>query len=311
MAKVAIAHTSEQHRSIDNVGALVQEALDHLGGIAKFVRPGDTVLLKPNQSVPYSAEEGCGTDPLVVGALIRLARQAGAARVQVGESSIGFLSSLDCMRATGMAAMVESEGAELIDLGSDNVPSRIVLILDGQVIREAPLPAPLLDANVVINVPKAKTHHIETISGALENWTGVVNQAWRQRNLGDVDTARRFVDIMSVSRPHLTVVDALIAGEGDGPLANVPRWCGCVLASTDPVAIDVSVARLMGRDHEKLRYAEAAQRRGLGSRQPIEYAGVPLEQVAFAASPGHVGFAPSTACIAAVSSNRFPAAPAL
>ena len=103
-ATVAIAHTNEKHRSPERVLALVREALDHLGGIGRFVRLGQTVLIKPNQTVYYAAEEGCTTDPLVVAALIRLAKEAGAARVQVGESSGGFFSSLECMRITGMAA---------------------------------------------------------------------------------------------------------------------------------------------------------------------------------------------------------------
>jgi len=97
---------------------------------------------------------------------------------------------------------------------------------------------------------------------------------------------------MSVSKPHLCVVDALIAGEGDGPLGVTPRWCGCVLASTDPVATDVAIAGLMGRDWRALLFAEAAEQRGLGVRQPVEYAGAPLEKVAFSATregegPGH------------------------
>ena len=289
MAKVSIAHTDRQHRSIEEVEALVRKALDPLGSLSRFIKRGDTVLLKPNQSIFYTAEEGCTTDPLLVGALIRLARQAGAARVQVGESSLGFLSSLDCMRATGMAASAEREGAELIDLGSDETPNRIAPILDGRVIREAPLPAPVLDAHVVIDVPKAKTGRIEPISGALENWAGVVNQGWRQRNYGDADTVGRFVDIMSVSKPHLCVVDAVIAGEGDGPLGVTPRWCGCVLASTDPVATDVAIAGLLGRDWRAMRFAEAAERHGLGVRQPIEYAGTPLDKVAFLAAPAGEG----------------------
>ena len=61
---------------------LVREALDHLGGISAFVKPEQTVLIKPNQTVFYSAEEGCTMDPLVVGALIREAKEAGAAKVQ-------------------------------------------------------------------------------------------------------------------------------------------------------------------------------------------------------------------------------------
>ena len=136
MVKVAISHTKEKHRSQKRVHDLVKEALDHLGGIAAFVKPGQTVLIKPNQTVYYSAEEGCTTDPLVVGALIRLAKQAGAARVQVAESSGGFFSSMQCMKITGMAAVAEREGADLIDLGSDETPNRIVKIPGGRIIHE-------------------------------------------------------------------------------------------------------------------------------------------------------------------------------
>src|SRR5947209_10017289 len=125
-ASVAIAHTGEKHRSIDRVEALVRGALDHLGGIQAFVKSGQTVLLKPNQTVYFSAEEGCTTDPLVVGALIRLAKEAGAAPVQVAEASGEFFSSIDCMKITGMAAIAEREGAELVDLGY--APTRLTPI---------------------------------------------------------------------------------------------------------------------------------------------------------------------------------------
>ena len=287
---VAISHTNEKHRSAERVLQLVREAIDLLGGIRTFVKPGATVLIKPNQTVFYSAEEGCTTDPLVVGAVIRLAKEAGAGRVQVAESSGGYFSSLECMKVTGMAAVAEREGAELIDLGSDETPNRIVQIPDGRVIREAPLPVPLVEADVIIDVPKAKNHHIEPISGALKNWVGVVNQNWRNHNHGDEDHIPRFMDIMMVTRPALCVVDALIAGEGDGPIADQPHWVGCVLASTDPVATDVAICRLLGHDWRKLNFAKEAEARGLGVRDPINFVGVPLEDVAIKAWPGHEGF---------------------
>jgi uncharacterized protein (DUF362 family) len=287
---LAIAHTGEKHRTQERVLALVGEAVDHLGGIDRFVKPGDTVLIKPNQTVFYSAEEGCTTDPLVVGALIRLAKAAGAARVQIAESSGGTFSSIECMQITGVAAVAEREGAELVDLGSDDTPNRIVPIPNGLVIKECPLPAPLLDADVIINAPKAKNHHIEPITGALKNWVGVVNQKWRNHNHGDEEHIPRFMDIMTVTRPTLCVVDALIAGEGDGPIANQPRWCGCIIASTDPVAADVTVTRLMGHDPEALNFAKEAELRGLGTRSNIEYLGVPLSDVAFEAWHPHEGF---------------------
>jgi uncharacterized protein (DUF362 family) len=289
-ATVAIAHTKEKHRSTERVLGLVREALAHLGGMRQFVGPGETVLIKPNQTVYYSAEEGCTTDPLVVGALIRLAKEVGAARVQVAESCGGFFNSLECMRITGMAAVAEREGAELIDLGSDETPNRTVRVPHGEVIQTVPLPAPLLDADVLINVPKAKNHHLEPITGALKNWVGAVNQHWRNQHHGDEDMIERFVEIMTACRPALCVTDALIAGEGDGPIANLPRWCGCILASTDPVATDVTIARLLGHDWRTLRFAAAAEQRGLGVREPIDYLGMPLEEVAFKAWTPHEGY---------------------
>jgi len=287
---VAIAHTKEKHRSAERVLGVVREAIDLIGGMHTFVKPGATVLIKPNQTVFYSAEEGCTTDPLVVGAVIRLAKEAGAARVQVAESSGGFFSSLECMKVTGMAAVAEREGAELIDLGSDDTPNRIAEIPDGRFMKQAPLPVPLLDADVIIDVPKAKNHHLEPISGALKNWVGVVNQNWRNHNHGDEEHIPRFMDIMMVTRPSLCVVDALIAGEGDGPIADQPHWVGCILASSDPVATDVAICRLLGHDWQKLNFAREAEARGLGVRDPIHFVGVPLENVAIKAWPGHADF---------------------
>jgi len=170
------------------------------------------------------------------------------------------------------------------------VPGRVVPVPRGAVLDHVRLPAPLLDADVVIDAPKAKTHHYDPISGAIKNWMGVVNQRWRLDHHGDDDAIPRFVDVMSAAPPHLCVVDALIAGEGDGPVANLPRWCGCVLASADPVATDVAIARLLGRDWRALKFAEEAERRGLGVREPVTYVGVPIEEVAFDAWPGHEGF---------------------
>jgi len=194
------------------------------------------------------------------------------------------------MKITGMAAVAEKQGAELIDLGSDETPNRTVQIPNGRIIQELPLPAPLLDADVIIDVPKAKNHHIEPISGALKNWVGVVNQKWRNHHHGDLDMIGRFMDIMMVSRPTLCVVDALIAGEGDGPIADQPHWAGCILASTDPVATDVAICELLGHDWQKLNFAKEAEARGIGVRQPIEFVGAALDDVRINAWPGHTDF---------------------
>lgn len=128
------------------------------------------------------------------------------------------------------------------------------------------------------------------ISGALKNWVGSVNQNWRNHNHGDAEHIPRFMDIMTVTRPTLCVVDALICGEGDGPIANLPRWGGCIIASADPVATDATICKLLGHDWEKLNFAREAEIRGLGTCTDIEYVGVALKDVSFSAWPGHHGF---------------------
>jgi uncharacterized protein (DUF362 family) len=289
MPSIAIVHSDERQRSFEHVLSMVREALEHLGGIESFVKPGQTVLIKPNQSVFCSAEDGCTTDPLVVAAIIRLARLAGAGPIQVAESGEGSFTALDFLRSAGTAAIAEREGADLIDLGSDRTANRVVELPEGRVVHRVPLPVPLLEADVVIAAPKAKNNYLDVISGAMELWMGVVSQDWRAHHVGDRETIERFADIIALTRPDLIVTDALICGEGDGPAANTPHWCGCILASSDPVAMDAAVARLMGHDWKTLRFASAGEDRGIGSREPLVWLGTHLERVAFHAWPGHKG----------------------
>src|SRR6185503_13586486 len=139
-ARVGVAHAPSRHRTRDRVLEVVRSAVNLVGGMREHVRPGDRVLVKPNVSVPYAADEGCTTDPLVVGAVVALAREAGAGHVLVGESARGRRSAIDCMHATGVARAALREGAELLDLGSDAVPQRLVPIHGGCVLEEVPLP---------------------------------------------------------------------------------------------------------------------------------------------------------------------------
>jgi len=92
---------------------------------------------------------------------------------------------------------------------------------------------------------------------------------------------------MTVGPPDLCGVDAIICGEGDGPIANLPHWCGCVFATTDPVAADVAIARLFRQEWRDLQYANEAAARGLGVMDPIDFTGTPIESVSFDAWHNH------------------------
>lgn len=270
---------------------MLHSALAHLGGIDSFVKPGETVLIQPNQSFPRSADTGCTSDPLIVAALIRMVRSAGAAKVHLAAASHGFLDPLQCMKRTGMAAIATQEEVEIVDLGSDSTPVCELTVTEGKVLHTAPIPVPLAEADVLITVPKAKTDYLDQISGALETAMGFVNRKWRANTLRQSQAIEIFADIMTVVRPDLCITDALVCGEGDGPAANVPHWCGSLLVAADFVATDVSIATLLDQDWRELRFAAACQERGLGQREPIVWLGTDLDRIFFHAWRTRAGFA--------------------
>jgi uncharacterized protein (DUF362 family) len=275
-ATVAIVRTTERHRDADSIAVLTRRALDLLGGIAAFVRSGQRVLIKPNCTGYFLADEGITTDPRLVAALVRLCFDAGASAVTVGESA-GMDDTSKVLRATGMAATARAAGARVVAF--DDCESREVDVPGGRVIRRIALPVPLLEADIIINACKGKTHHMDPVSGAIKNWVGAIPLALRMQH-HDVHTFAEYVDVMSVTRPTLHICDAIIVGEGDGPIANTPRWCGCVLASTDPAALDVTLCQLFSLDPDEHRFAAEAAERGLGTNDPasITIVGAPLEE---------------------------------
>lgn len=266
---------------------LVASALARLGGMGAFVKEGQTVLIKPNLTLFFLAEEGVSTDPRVVAALVRLARDAGAGKVIVGESSGGGTKTPEAMDITGIATAAKREGAELVDF---HTCEQREIAIKGKIIDRLVMPVPLLDADVVIDAPKAKAHHLDFISCALKNWVGVLRPEVRSAHY-DWNTYQEYVDIMAAVRPTLNVVDAIYIGEGDGPGATTGRFYGGIIASTDPVATDSTVSQLMGFDPSQVAFVQVAQESGLGVADPdrIEIVGVPLEDARVEARPPRLG----------------------
>jgi uncharacterized protein (DUF362 family) len=286
-ARVAIARTQDQHRDAEKVYRIVKDALDLLGGIGRFVRPGQTVLIKPNQTLFLLADEGVTTDPWVVAAVARLALEAGAMRAQVGDMPGAGITAKEVMSITGVDDAARKVGAEVVLL--DEAEQKPLPVPNGHIVQEIWLPAPIVDADVLINVPKGKTHFVDKISGALKNWMGAMRPDVRMRH-HDIETPEYVIDCMSARPPDLHVVDALIAGEGNGPGANTPKWVGCVVAGSDPVAVDVTTAQLFGFDPADLVYAAVGGRRGLGEFDParIELLGVRLNEAVVPLTPATV-----------------------
>ena len=289
MPTLTIARGTDKTRSLDRTYAVLHEALEHIGGIRSFVRPGQSVLIRPDQSVPRLSETGATTDPLIVAALVRMALDAGAKDVRVGVSSWGFLDSLEMMAETGMAVAATQAGAECTELGGSNVSNREVDLFEGKTLQRVSLPEAILDADVTIAVPKARTSFVDHISGSLCYCEGSVNQNWRAYASCEADYLERLADVMMAIRPDLWITDALVCGEGDSPHASSPHWCGCILATADPVANDTAIASVLRCDWRKLQFAKALEHRGMGHREPLVVLGATLERVAFSAWPARQG----------------------
>jgi len=238
--------------------------MELLGGMNSFVQPGQTVLIKPNQTVFRLAEDGVTTDPWLVAALVRLVLE-GRGRPIVGDMPGAGVTSREIMSITGMDDATRSAGGDVVYL--DEVEQKPLPVPGGRIVQSIELPAPIVDCDVLINVPKAKTHFVDPISGALKNWMGVMRPDVRMRH-HDVETPLYVLDATMARPPDFHVMDALWAGEGQGPIGNTPAWVGCVLASADPVALDVTTARLLGFSDEQatgMTYVREAVSRGLGT----------------------------------------------
>jgi uncharacterized protein (DUF362 family) len=259
---VAVVRTEEVQYDRVDFFQLVREAVNYLGNITKFVKPGCRVFIKPNAVSGVESVRGVTTEPKLIGALVRLAFEAGAKEVIVGDSSVNVSDSYRVMKEIGLVTEVERFGGRVIDLDQDTLLP--VDIAQGSALRKILLPKSVLDADVIINAPKAKTHMIDAITCCVKNWVGIIPQKYRLKYHQLPRLYQVIADVMTIIRPALCVVDAVVIGEGEGPLNVTPRFLGLVFAGTDPVATDVVVAKVLGFEADELWFPWAAHLSGIG-----------------------------------------------
>lgn len=284
---VSIASLPDKDESEDALRPAVEAALKPLGGIGAFVRKGQRVLLKPNQTLYLPEKSGSTTSPRLMRVLIRMCQEAGAREVWVGEASGHAQKSRNVMDMTGMVKGCKEAGAHMIFFDEIAQP-----VLDfgeeAGVCRHMPVPEIMQRADVIIDVPKAKTHFYDPISCACKNWVGVMPMSyrlWAQREAEPYYLATAV--LLKHFGPHLTVVDGAWAGEGQGPGSNTPFWWGKILATTDPCAADWAVAKLFGLLPAQLRMVETPARMGVGvgSVDEVELVGATWADAGYKVKP--------------------------
>ena len=254
MARVSVARCENYEQA--NVYAAVRKAVDLAGGMGSFVKPGMTVLLKPNLLSARAPEDAVDTHPEVVRAVARLVKESGG-KVLLGDSPGGYGANIEeIFEKSGMKKMAGEEGIELVKFTSSK-------FVDG-----VPITRHLFDSDRVISIPKLKTHCVTVLTAAIKNMYGTVTGLYKaechSRAPKEEDFAKIIAKIYSISRPHLTVLDAIVGMEGDGPAAGNARSMNFIMAGDDAVAIDSCVARIIGLDPEDILVTKEAHAMGLG-----------------------------------------------
>ncbi len=244
----------------------VEDAVELVGGIGSFVKPGDTVVVKPNAGHEYPPDTAVCTSPAVVAAVIKQIRKANPKEIIVAESAATGCDTLRCLEVSGIRAAAEAAGVErIIDIKRDRDLVTIPMPDARSDIKEVMLPRFLVNADVVVNVPIFKSHASMVFSCALKNIKGIVQDKVHYA-MHQTDLAAAMVDVWSVLKNvKLTIADMIRPQEGYGPHTGVPVDFGCVVASGDPVALDATACRMVGLDVDRVDYFRAAIDRGVGN----------------------------------------------
>jgi len=269
------------------VSTAVGEAVQLLGGMAQFIQPGQKVLLKPNLLSTHPPESAVTTHPSVVEAVARLAASAGGicsigdSPAVGGDTTEGYERLL---KITGMSEAAANSGAATVCFDSAAEDREIQ---GAEVFKRLLLTKALSDSDLLINIPKFKTHALTKVTGAVKNLFGCIPGRRKaefhlQAGNSPETFAQILVDVLRAVRPQLSIMDAVVAMEGHGPSAGYPRKIGLILASADPVALDAVACRIVGVDPLSVPTLRLANEQGLGAvaDSDIEVVGMPIESIA-------------------------------
>jgi uncharacterized protein (DUF362 family)/Pyruvate/2-oxoacid:ferredoxin oxidoreductase delta subunit len=275
--RVVLQAAADYHRP--QVEAAVERLLAPLGGMAAFVRPGQRVLLKPNMLSGKEPAKAVTTHPEIVRAIILQVQQAGGI-VSVGDSP-GIGTPRQVAMRCGILPVIEETGVAFAPFAES-----VKIRPRGGTFHELEIARDLLDTDVVINLPKLKTHQMMGLTAGVKNLFGAVVGIRKPRLHLQAGTDKAFFALMLLElaeqiRPALTLVDAITAMEGEGPGNGDPVHVGALLAGASPLAVDTVAAALVGLSPEAVWTQKVALQTGrTGCRlEEVEILGDRLENL--------------------------------
>ncbi len=232
----------------DQVRQQIQAHLEQIPDLPQRIRPGDRVLIKPNLIAPKGIEQPTQTHPCIIIETARLLKEYGA-RPIVGDSP-AWGSARQCAQALGLTRPLEHLDVPLITLNQ----GRLMKI--GQPARRVLISKEALEADVVINLPKFKAHQQLTATLAVKNMFGCVvgkqKPYWHYAQGRSLEHFGRFLwDICQIVNPAFTLIDAITAMQGKGPINGNPYPMGLLISSVDPAACERAAVYLLGQPPER------------------------------------------------------------
>ncbi len=255
-------------------GEITRRAIAAVGGIGRFVKKGNDVIIKPNMCTAYYPfEYAATTNPDVVAALVALCLEAGAKRVRVMDFPFGGTPQASYEKS-GIAAAVKTAGGTMEVMSS--MKYRDLEIPQGKRLKQWKVYGDILDADVVINVPIAKDHSGATLTLGMKNLMGVVLDRNGMHSRG---LHQSIADINTVVRPQLTVVDAIRILTNNGPTGgnlNDVKKLDTIIASADVVAADSFATTLFNMKPADIDYIRFGSEMGLGQ---MDLKAIQIEQI--------------------------------
>jgi uncharacterized protein (DUF362 family) len=239
-------------------------------------------VLKPN-FVEHDPKGVVNTHPALVAAAIEAFRRAGARQVVVAEGPGHYRDTEHLLTATGLHAVLREHRTRYVDLNNDDVRAlRVGSHYTG--LGHLYLPETLLEADLLVSMPKLKTHHWAGVTLSLKNMFGCIPGAvygWPKNVLHWAGIHQSIVDINStLPVPRFAIVDGIVGMEGNGPIQGDARRCGALVFGDDPVAVDATAARLMTIDPRQIRYlAQAGRFLGNVAEERIDQTGEPIDRL--------------------------------
>jgi uncharacterized protein (DUF362 family) len=270
LTRAAVIKCSSYDAAAVEAALLRQFAL--LGGMDKFVKPGETVLLKPNFIAPKPRQNATQTDPAVLIALAKLLKDFGA-RPFVGDSP-AWGDVFACAKMLELDEPLKNLGVPLRQL---DTPRKIYI---PQAHCSVGISSIALDADKIINVPKFKSHQQLVATFAVKNMFGAVSGKakayWHfARGKDEEKFCKLLIGIYQYLNPVLTIIDGITAMEGSGPINGRPRPLGFLIAGQDPFACEIACAKLIAMPPDELPIIRTAKKLsfGVGDAEQIEILG--------------------------------------